>query len=196
MINSNSSSAQRLTGTQTIRMKFLLLLCCVLGLTLILAACSGGNPQPSPSSTSSQVNYPPVDNISCDNGEHSNYHIHVHLTIYINGNPVTVPGQIGIAPDGSCIYWLHTHDDSGIIHVEAPNSVDATLSNFLNIWRQEFADSAFPQELTQSGWYEYVNGQAVNDIRSIPLQEHDLITLLYNSPDASPDTSYNWPNGL
>src|SRR5258708_31420502 len=98
MINSNSSSAQRLTGTQTIRMKFLLLLCCVLGLTLILAACSGGNPQPSPSSTSSQVNYPPVDNISCDNGEHSNYHIHAHSTIYINRTPAPVPGQIRIAP--------------------------------------------------------------------------------------------------
>ncbi len=79
--------------------------------------------------TSTVTAYPPVDGISCDQGEHSDYHIHVHVTMYINDQSVTIPAHVGIAPDGSCIYWLHTHDTSGIIHVEAPSSFDVTLND-------------------------------------------------------------------
>src|SRR5438105_15916173 len=35
--------------------------------------------------------YPPLSGISCDSMEHNNYHIHVHFTIYINGEQVTIP---------------------------------------------------------------------------------------------------------
>ncbi len=53
--------------------------------------------------------YPPVDGIYCDALEQTAYHIHAHLTIYIDGKPVSIPQGIGIAPDQSCLYWLHTH---------------------------------------------------------------------------------------
>jgi hypothetical protein len=60
-----------------------------------------------------------IDGISCDTMEHLNFHIHAHLDIFINAQFYTIPSEIGIIPD-KCIYWMHTHDDSGIIHIESP----------------------------------------------------------------------------
>ena len=75
--------------------------------------------------------YPAIDGVSCDSGEHGDFHIHAHVSIYIDGKPATVPAQIGIAPDSSCLYWLHTHSSDGVIHIEAPNGLSITLKNLL-----------------------------------------------------------------
>src|SRR5579859_6571977 len=71
-------------------------------------------------------NYPPVDNVYCDQLEQTAYHIHVHLSIWIDGKlaPVgqgvgigtTQAAQAGQSPTLSCYYWLHTHDSSGVVH--------------------------------------------------------------------------------
>src|SRR5918911_4626688 len=66
-----------------------------------------------------------IDGISCQS-EMLNYHIHAHLTLYKDGKPVPLPANVGIpysqAIGGQhyCLYWLHTHDASGVIHIESP----------------------------------------------------------------------------
>jgi hypothetical protein len=152
--------------------------------------------RPSVAGTAAQVGYPDIDGIRCDQLEQSAYHIHVLLAIYINGSQRQVPGQIGIAPDGSCLYWMHTHDASGIVHIEAPATVAVSIVNFLDIWAQQFSFLGFPQELYQPGWYAYVNGQAVDNIAQIPLQDHYVIALVYNSPTAAPAASFDWSRGV
>ena len=144
--------------------------------------------------TPANAAYPPVESISCDSGEHTDFHIHAHVTMYINGQKVPVPAQVGIAPDGSCLYWLHTHANDGVIHIEAPNGVSITLKNFLDIWRLHFQQLSYPSELNQTtGWQVYVAGKPfTGDLRAIPLQSHTLITLAYNSPGVQPDTTYPW----
>ncbi|SRR6266496_444352 len=140
--------------------------------------------------------YPPVDNIYCDQQEQLAFHIHAHITTYINGQVLPLPSQIGIAKDQSCLYWLHTHDTSGVIHMESPVNHSFVLGNFLDEWSTEFAALGYPPQLDQTGWQAYVNGKPYNgDFHKIPLQAHTLITLMYNSPNAVPDTTYNW-NGL
>jgi hypothetical protein len=145
---------------------------------------------------SSPVNtqmYPPVDNISC-NSEQSAYHVHVHLSLYINGAAVPVPQNLGIAPDQSCFYWLHTHDTTGVIHVEAPKKDVFTLGTFFREWQEQFPQLQYPLQLDQtSGWTVYVNGKPYNgDFRKISLDAHALITMAYNTPGVTPDTQYNW----
>jgi hypothetical protein len=51
-----------------------------------------------------------------------------------------IPPQIGIIPD-KCIYWLHTHDGTGIIHIESPIKRDFTLGQFFDIWAKKFEQS-------------------------------------------------------
>lgn len=142
-------------------------------------------------------NYPPIDGISCDASEQLVYHIHAHLTVYIDGQPVALPQSIGV--DGStCIYWLHTHTTDGVIHIESPTQKVYTLQNFVDIW-QKFSSSqiTFPTQLASSdGWTVYVNGKQVSGTFSkVNLNAHDVVTMAYNSPGIKPDTTYPWPSG-
>jgi hypothetical protein len=66
--------------------------------------------------------------------EQAVFHIHAHLSFFLDGQAVAIPQGIGIAPDSSCFYWLHMHDASGVIHIEAPANRTFTFGNFLDIW--------------------------------------------------------------
>lgn len=142
--------------------------------------------------------YPEIANVSCDQFEHSDHHIHAQMTIYMNGQPVAIPQNIGIAADQSCLYWLHTHDAAGIIHVEAPANQDYTVGSFLQVWRERFASQQYPNQLSAiDGWTAYVDGEPFEgDFNDIQLVSHRLITLAYNSPDITPVSEYNWPAEL
>lgn len=74
-----------------------------------------------------------VDGINCLAGEQLAFHIHAHLTVFMDGVSRRIPGGVGIiAPQatrtpegpfvsgGSCFYRLHTHAADGIIHIEPP----------------------------------------------------------------------------
>lgn len=141
--------------------------------------------------------YPVIDHIPCQSTEQSAVHFHVHVAIYINGKRTPIPADVGIAPDGSCSYWLHTHDESGVIHIETPAGVAVTLGNFLAIWEQQFRQLEYPGQFSDAaGWQVYVDGKPfTSDLHTIALHSHLLITLAYHSPGVKPDTSYEW-NGL
>lgn len=142
--------------------------------------------------------YPEIDNnVECDAGEQLAYHIHSYLVIYINGKQSLLPANTGIASDGTCYYWLHTHDTSGVIHEESPDSRTFILGNFFDEWEQVFSSLGYPSQLdSTTGWTVWVNGQPyTGNFRNIPLKAHTIITMAYNSPDVKPVTSYNW-NGL
>lgn len=148
------------------------------------------------------ANYGPVDGVYCDSLEQSVEHIHAHITIYINGVNTPLVANTGIAPIGiaagdtpTCYYWLHTHDASGVIHIESPTTRPYTLNQFFDIWEKfSSSSSSFPTQLLSSaGWTIYVNGKQVNtDFNHLQLYAHELITIAYNSPGIKPDTTYAW----
>lgn len=63
-------------------------------------------------------------------------HAHPYLRIVVDGSNVTIPANIGLS---GCYEPLHTHDTSGIIHLETP-SVDTkyTLGDFFQIWKDTY----------------------------------------------------------
>lgn len=141
--------------------------------------------------------YPPVDGIYCDQLEQTQFHYHALLSIYINGKLSPLAQGTGIAPDGSCYYWLHTHDSSGVVHIESPNNHTYTVGNFLDIWSLEFQRLGYPTQLDlATGWQVWIDGKPYNgDFHNIVLKPHEIITLAYNSPGVKPITTYAW-NGL
>jgi hypothetical protein len=145
----------------------------------------------------SPVMYPAIDHILCQNGMQIGSHIHAHVTIYINSNRTLIPARVGIAPGMSCLYWLHTHDTSGIIHIETPKGTHVTLGNFLDIWEHRFQQLGYPGQFSDpTGWLVFINGKSMSsDFRQIPFSSHLLITLAYHSPGVKPDTSFSW-NGI
>jgi hypothetical protein len=139
-------------------------------------------------------NYPPVDGVYCDSLEQTAYHYHALLAMYINGQAVSLPSQIGITSD--CYYWLHTHDTSGVIHIESPNNHTYTLGNLLDEWSQHFSSLGFYSQLNSPNWDVWINGKVyTGDLHNIVLKPHEIITLAYNSPGVKPVTTYDW-NGL
>lgn len=155
-----------------------------------------------PSSSSNATNLPVINGITCDTTEHLNYHIHAHLDIFVNGNPILVHSDIGIVPN-NCLYWLHTHDDKGIIHIESPEKRNFTLGDFFDIWDQELSNSQIfdnrIEETDNRTLDVYVNGDKVSaerDYTQIIINAHDEIAIIYGKPPGSVPSKYNFPAGL
>src|SRR6187200_1341946 len=118
-----------------------------------------------------------IDGIQCNTIEQLLFHIHAHLDVFINGQAIYIPPQIGIIPD-KCIYWLHTHDEKGIIHIESPIKRDFTLGQFFDIWSKKLNNSSSDFANIFGGKSTpdvYVNGQKVTGVnyREIKLHAHD-----------------------
>jgi hypothetical protein len=153
---------------------------------------------------SSTLNLTAVDGIRCDTMEFTKFHVHAHLDIIVDGKPFIVPSQIGIDPNGRCLYWLHTHDDSGIIHIESPVEREFTIGNFIDIWGQTFNTThLFDTDVFNdiNGMLNiYVNGLKVptgSDIRSIEINAHDEIALIFGTIEADKIPSrYEFQQGL
>jgi hypothetical protein len=77
--------------------------------------------------------------------ETTTLHVHPWLRIWIetggNRYNVTVPEGVGIISP-SCLEPIHTHDTSGIIHIESAHTTDTyTLNDFFNVWKTTPGDS-------------------------------------------------------
>ena len=131
--------------------------------------------------------YPDIDGIKCDKTEHFNFHYHAHLSIFVNGSSYLVPGGIGIEPP-DCIYWLHTHDDSGIIHIESPQNNTFNLGQFFDIWGQKLSNTQLFEfstgNSTDRDLTVYLNGTAVKQglFREIPIYNHEDIIVKFGEP--------------
>ncbi len=140
-----------------------------------------------------------IDGIGCNPMEQAVFHIHAHLDIIINGVYFLVPSQIGIP--GNCFYWLHTHDESGIIHIEAPMHRDFTLGQFFDIWNKKLGnDQIFNYVANANNSLNvYIDGTKVPDgtnYRDIKLRAHDEIAIVYGTPPSTIPSSYTFPAGL
>lgn len=72
--------------------------------------------------------------VGCLPAEQFAYHVHAHLMIFVDGKQILVPANTGI--QRGCISFVHTHDTSGIIHIEAPEVRRFTLGDFFQVWGQ------------------------------------------------------------
>lgn len=116
-------------------------------------------------------------------------HIHQHLDLSVDGKKVAVPAQVGIASSGAFISDLHTHDDTGIMHVEAPKVQSFTLGQFFAVWGVRL-DAKCLGALCASGGKRlsaWADGSPVTgDPTRIVLAEHQEIALAYGTPAQDP----------
>jgi hypothetical protein len=156
--------------------------------------------------TVSKVSSLTIDGIQCNPSEQLLFHVHAHLDININGQYYLVPAQVGIT--NACYFWLHTHDVSGIIHIESPVNRDFTLGQFFDIWSKTFNNGQIKFDNHQIFNYGassdhplnvYVNGTKVPstlNYRDIKLHAHDEIAIIYGNPPSNIPSNYSFPEGL
>jgi hypothetical protein len=193
---------------------------------LLLAACGGGSSSSDtskPSPAESDLEVPswslPADPMSLareaglkpDTKEYLTYHVHAHLDVFVNGDPVEIPAGVGIEitdpavenfgsgyggiPEEGCeqvcISPLHTHDPDGVIHTEAPSEAQFTLGQFFvqmgirldTSCVDEFCSPDVPVAV-------FVDGQRQSgDPADIVLRDNQEIAIVIGTPpDEIPDT--------
>lgn len=109
-------------------------------------------------------------------------HIHAHLDVRINTQSVEVPAMIGIDRRG--ISPVHTHDSSGVIHIESPVKRAFTLGEFFTEWDVGLSADSIGGLRAGDGktLRAFINGNPVTgNPAALPLNAHDEIVLIYGT---------------
>jgi hypothetical protein len=189
---------------------------------LLLASCGGGggdpdpNPPPPPDpgtpvlaanytdivegSTLGQPNWTDgsgngrsIDGVDCANSEA--YHRHAMLSIYRNGTRLAVPAQIGL---NGCTYELHTHDRTGVVHVEAAAPETFTYGQFFEVWNQTLGASNVGGIAGTVKFYVIENEQVTpytGNPADLEITEHRELAIVIGDPPAAL-ARHRWPKEL
>ena len=135
----------------------------------------------------------PIDGIQCNATEGIAEHVHAHLQIFDRGKPLAVPADIGIPPGAGCLYWLHTHQTGGYIHIESPVVRRFTLGQFFEIWNRDLSWSQAAGATAPRGGhiFVWVDGKPWHgsDPRAIVLRDRQSIVIQSAPPFATPGPS-------
>lgn len=135
-----------------------------------------------------------VDSMTCRTSSAGVYHIHMHLSLFVNGQQIAIPLGIGMldpvtthgfAFQNRCHYALHTHDASGVLHDQSPTPGPHTLGEFFDVWGEPL--SATNVAGFQGSVIAFVNGKRyTGDLRAITFVPHMQITLEVGAPVVQP----------
>lgn len=127
-------------------------------------------------------------------------HTHQHLDLYVNGQKISIPDGIGNNESQGFISPIHTHDSTGVIHVESPRVQPFFLGQFFDIWGLRLTDSCLGG-YCNSGNKKlrlYSNGQFIShDLAELELQAYQEIMIVYGTEKETPPviTGYSFPVG-
>lgn len=134
-------------------------------------------------------------------GEGTVEHYHAHLDVLVNGQPVAVSSGIGVDEAKQLISPLHTHDASGVVHVESPTKGSPFyLGQLFREWNVKLTATQLGGLHADAGHEltAYVDGKAVTgNPAAIRFAGHQEITLVYGPAGATPTVpaSYDFPAG-
>lgn len=112
-------------------------------------------------------------------GSSVSMHIHPRLEIIINGSQFPIPTNVGIST--SCMMALHTHDETGTIHVEYPTNHNFTLGDFFSNWGKDFSQSQiFENKVDEKHTLSMsVDDQPNTDYQNLSLKDDQKIVIKY-----------------
>lgn len=146
------------------------------------------------SPTPTEVPGKTVAGIGCDPQEVVTYHVHAHLTITNRGKAITIPAGIGFNYTHDCLYWLHTHNTDGIVHIEAPHQMSPPLRDLFLLWGKPLTSQQVGPVKVGPGEEikTYVNGKLfTGDPATIKLKRHTTIYIEVGPPFVKPH-KYNY----
>jgi hypothetical protein len=123
-------------------------------------------------------------------------HYHVHIRLVIDGHDVPVPAQIGLDAQNQVYSAVHTHDESGVIHIESTDaSFRATLYDAFDMWGVYLSPRCVGGYC--GGLKMWVNGTPSTRFGDLVLRSHQAITILSGKAPAGfkPDAKYAFPAG-
>jgi hypothetical protein len=102
-----------------------------------------------------------------------------HLDLFVDGERVTVPANIGVRP--TCAYWIRTVADDGVVVIASPQQRSFTVGDLFDIWGAPLSARRFltfavgPQRPLRA----FVDGRRVTGgVRAIGLRDGREIALV------------------
>ncbi len=129
-----------------------------------------------------------VQGILCVPSLSDQFHIHSHLSIFVDGVARAVPGNIGIIENNTtdCHYYVHTHDRSGKIHIEPPVATTFTLGQFFALWGEPLSATNVAGIDDMPIWFYVTENDTVTqftgDPATIELHSHRHIAIVIGTP--------------
>lgn len=207
---SNAAAGSQARLRRTIPFALLLVLIVASGVAALASSGSSVSSHPGPEgvpilnvptlgTASTSLKGTTVDGISCrtQKTEIVKYHIHIYVTLYINGHKERLPAGIGITSPAlvehystgvlydvglyNCLYWIHTHSSDDVVHIEAPAKGIFTLGQFFDIWNQTLSSTQVGP--ARGNVIVFEDGrQLMGDPRAVPLSPHGTIQIDVGSP--------------
>jgi hypothetical protein len=122
--------------------------------------------------------YERVASLGFPPGGDQSYHAHVLLSVYVDGQQVPVPTDIGFEESGAHSS-LHSHTPDGVIHMEADDPYAYTLAHIMTTWGVPFDENILGEYTATSDKlvYVYINGKPAT--RDTELVDGDNVVVAY-----------------
>lgn len=120
-------------------------------------------------------------------------HHHVRLFIFVDGQPVTVPMNIGLSQTAASP--LHTHDTTGTVHVESADATFApVLGQFFDVWGVYLTKDCLGGRCGDgtNQLRIFVNGKEwAGNATQVPLTDLSAIVVTFGTADQLPNPMPN-----
>jgi hypothetical protein len=134
-----------------------------------------------------------VSGIGCLVNE--DFHQHSLISIYRNGVRLGFPDNIGRS---GCAYELHTHDVTGVVHIETDVPKKFTLGQFFALWNQPLGANGTAGLGSPVRFYVIENEKLTRytgDPATLELVAHrEIVIVGGTAPAVLP--KYRWPAGI
>ncbi|GAA3550854.1 hypothetical protein GCM10022222_37960 [Amycolatopsis ultiminotia] len=127
-------------------------------------------------------------------------HIHAHLDVRVDGRAIEVPAFLGIDQNRASISPLHTHDPSGVVHIESPVARRFSLGELFSEWDLSLSANNIGSLRSGDGKTVrvFVNGKQQNgNPAAVTFSAHDEVAVLYGTPQPGENvpSRYDFPSG-
>jgi hypothetical protein len=123
-------------------------------------------------------------------------HVHQHIDLYVNGEHVNVPPQIGIYAN-EWLTELHTHiGEPNLIHLESPTKREYSLGQFFGVWGVKLTQDCLGRYCGAGKLHWWLDGKPqTGDPASLLLKSHEVIVIAFGKAPAHIRSTYDF-NGL
>jgi hypothetical protein len=122
--------------------------------------------------------------------EGTTMHEHANVQIFVHGKEERIPTDVGINPSAGTIQSIHTHDDTGLVHLESSESREFTLGDFFGVWGVRFTPSCLGAYCNEGDnrLQVFLDGEEVtDDLQDVQLDDQTVIVVTYGTPAELPD---------
>lgn len=116
------------------------------------------------------------------------YHLHALLNLYVNGKKMPVPANIGVSQAAQFMSALHTHDGTGVIHIEAATEYPFTIGDIFAVYGVVFTEDQLGSHKNAGGTtvQVYVDGKKVDDPVHAKIKDGQNIVVAYGTEGSFP----------